>query len=200
MRKFLAPLTISLGLVGMMLAGFVATAHAATAVAPDQGNLLDLARPIFDQVMAGHYLAAAAFALVLSVALVKRYAPGKFGTFVHSDPGGAMTTMLMSFGGALATATMGGAPWTWAILWTAFGVGIAAMGGYAAIKKLVIEPLLRPLMAKAPLWMQPLFAIVMWIFDKPVLADKKAEDAGDAAVAAKPAEGINGLTGEPKDL
>jgi hypothetical protein len=134
------------------------------------------------------------------VALVKRYAPGKFGEFVHSDPGGALTTLLMAFGGALATATMGGAPWTWAMMWTALMVGVAAMGGYTAIKKLFVEPLLRPLMAKAPMWMQPLFALVMWIFDKPMAATKSAEAAGTVAVAENPGTGVAAVTGEPKDV
>jgi hypothetical protein len=200
MRKLIAPLSALLGVCGVALIGFFATANAAQNMAPEDGNLFDLARPIFDQIMAGHYVAAAAFSLVLSVALVKRYAPGKFGEFVHSDPGGALTTLLMAFGGALATATMGGAPWTWAMMWTALMVGVAAMGGYTAIKKLFVEPLLRPLMAKAPMWMQPLFALVMWIFDKPMAATKSAEAAGTVAVAENPGTGVAAVTGEPKDV
>ena len=89
MRKLISPLTLALGFLGVLLTGFVVSAHAAQMASPDNGNLLDLARPVFDQIMAGHYIAAAAFALVLSVALVKRYAPGKLGEFVHSDMGGS---------------------------------------------------------------------------------------------------------------
>jgi hypothetical protein len=203
MKKLLAPLTVALGFLGMLFAGFLVSAHAtgvAGTAAPEDGSLLDLARPIFDEVMKGHYVAAAALALILSVALVKRYAPGKFGTYVHSDAGGAMTTLLMAFGGALATATMGGAPWTWAMCWAALGVGVTAMGGYTVIKKLFVEPMLRPLMAKAPLWMQPLFGIVMWVFDKPTLAVNKAEAAGTLAVAGNPPAGTASVTGDAKDL
>lgn len=200
MKRLLSPLSISFGVAGVLLAGFVASAFAASAVAPDEGNLLDLARPIFDQVMAGHYLAATAFALVLAVALVKRYAPGKLGTLVHSDAGGALTTLGMAFFGAIATATMGGAPWTWAMCWTALTIGVTAAGGYAILKKVVIEPLLRPLMEKAPGWLKPILALVMWIFDRPTMATQKAEDAGDAAVAAHPATGATTVIGEPKDL
>lgn len=199
MRKLVAPLSLALASLGVVLAGFLFSAHASNTVAED-GNLLDLARPIFDQVMAGHYVAAAALALVFSVALVKRYAPGKFGTFVHSDPGGALTTLLMSFGGALATATMGGAAWSLGMMWMALGVGFAAMGGYTAIKRLVIEPFLRPLMAKAPGWMQPVFAMVMWIFDRNPAVVAKAEAAGTLAVAEKPAPGPASVAGDPKDI
>lgn len=202
MRKLLTPLTIGLGFLGMLFVGFNVSAHATTAAAPSDGNLLDLARPVFDQIMAGHYIAAAALALVLTMALVKRYAPGKFGEFVHSDMGGSLTTLLMAMGGALATATMGGAPWTWGMLWAALLVGVAAMGGYTAIKRLVIEPLLRPLAAKAPPWLQPLFSLVLWVFDKKFQSDpvKEAEAAGSAAVAANPSPGASGVAGQPTDL
>lgn len=200
MKKLLAPVTFALGFLGVLLTGFLVSAHAASTVAPDEGNLLDLARPIFDQIMAGHYIAAASFSLVLTVALVKRYVPAKFASYVRSDAGGALTTLLMAFGGALATATMGGAPWTWAMCWTALGVGVTAMGGYTAIKKLFVEPILRPLMAKAPAWAQPLFALVMWIFDKPTMATAKATAAGTLAVAQNPGTGANAVTGEPKDI
>lgn len=202
MKKLFAPLTIALGFMGVLLAGLLTSANAAQGFAPEDGNLFDLARPIFDQVMAGHYIAAAALALVLAVALVKRYAPGKYGEFVHSDMGGSLTTLLMSMGGALATATMGGAPWTWGMLWTALIVGVTAMGGYTAIKRLFIEPVLRPLAAKAPAWAQPLFSLVFWVFDKKFQADpvKEAEAAGDAAVVANPSEGAGGVTGDAKEI
>lgn len=200
MRKLVAPVSLALGFVGMMLTGFLVSAHASAAASPTDGNLTDLARPIFDEIMKGHYIAAAAFALVLSVALVKRYAPGKAGDFVHSDAGGAATTLLMAFGGALATATVGGAPWTWGMAWAAAGVGVTAAGGYTMLKKLFIEPLFRPLVAKLPAWMQPIAAMVLWVFDRPVSATEAADAAGVVAVQDKPAAGADGVTGAPKDL
>jgi hypothetical protein len=202
MRKLLAPLTIALGFLGVVLLGFNVSAHAAETVDPSNSSPLDLLRPIFDEVMKGHYIAATALALVLAVALVKRYAPGKAGDFVHSDAGGSLTTMLMAMLGAIATATMGGAPWSWGILTTAAMVGVAAMGGYTAIKRLIIEPLLRPLAAKAPAWAQPLFGLVLWIFDRRFQGDavKNAEAAGTAAVVAHPGEGANSVAGNPTEL
>lgn len=202
MRKLLAPISVALGFLGVVLLGFTVSAHAAGAVSPDDGNLLDLARPVFDEVMKGHYIAATALALILAVALVKRYAPGSIGKFVHSDMGGSLTTMLMAMAGAVATATVGGAAFSWGILTTALTVGIAAMGGYTAIKRLVIEPLLRPLAAKAPAWAQPIFSLVLWIFDRRFQDDpvKTAEAAGNAAVAASPSTGADAVAGQPTDL
>ena len=197
MKKFLSPLPLVLGFVGVMLAGFIVSAHAAQAAAPDNGTILDLLKPVFDQVMAGHYVAAAAFALVLAVGLVRRYAPGKAGAFIHTDLGGALTTLLLSAGGALATATMAGAVWHWGMLSAALLVGLTAMGGYTMIKKLLM-----PLLAKAPAWMQPIFSILTWIFDKRFQKDPitEATDAGNAAVAANPSGGANDVVGKPTEL
>lgn len=190
MKRFLAPISVALGFLGVLLAGFVVSANAASTVTPDDGNLLDLARPVFDEIMKGHYVAAASLALILCVALVKRYAPGKAGEFVKSDVGGSLTTLLMSFGGALATATMGGAPWSWAMGWTAATLAVTAAGGYVLIKKLIVEPILRPLSKKTPAWMAPVWSMIFWAFDRKVEAAANATKAGDVAVAAKPSTGI----------
>lgn len=190
MKKLLAPISIALGFLGVLFTGFLVSANASTAMAPEDGSLTDLARPIFDEIMKGHYIAAAALTLVLMVALVKRYAPGKVGEFVHSDPGGALTTLLMSFGGALATATMGGAPWTWAMLWTAATLAVTASGGYVLVKKLLVEPILKPLSTKTPAWMTPIWSMVFWIFSKKVEAQEAAKEAGDTAVKENPPTGV----------
>lgn len=203
MKKLLAPITIALGFLGVLLTGLVVSVNASNSVAPDDGNLLDLARPIFDAIMAGHYIAAAAAALVFSMALLKRYAPGKVGEFVHSNTGGSLTTLLMAMGGSLLTATMGGAPWEWGMLWAALMVGVVAMGGYTAIKRLIVRPLLIPLQKRLPVWAQPVLGMILWMFDSkfggkdPV---KEAEAAGEAAVATKPSDGANSVVGTPTDL
>lgn len=202
MKKLLAPISLALGFLGVLLAGFIVSAHAAAAASPDNGNLLDLARPIFDEVMKGHYIASAALALGFSMALLKRYAPGKFGVFVHSDTGGSLVTLVMAMSGALATATMGGATWHWGMLSTALMVGVVAMGGYTAIKRLIIDPLVRPLAAKLPPWAQPVLSLVLWMFDRRFQADpaKEAAAAGDAAVAADPGAGASAVVGTPTEL
>jgi hypothetical protein len=201
MKKLIAPLSLALGALGVLFAGLLVSANASTAVDPDNTNLLELAKPIFDEVMKGHYVAAAAAALILSMALIRRYAPGKAGEFVHSDLGGSLSTLLMSMFGAIFTATVGGAAWHWNMLWMAFIVGITAMGGYTAIKRLIVVPLLLPLQSKLPVWAQPALNLVLWIFDRKFGADpvKDAEAAGNAAVAKNPPTGADGVA-PPTDL
>jgi len=68
-----------------------------------------------------------------------------------------------------------------------------------------MEPILRPLAAKAPAWMQPIFNAVFWIFDHATGSDgaaaiAEAEKAGTAAVDAAPGPGVGGVIGKPKDL
>ena len=138
-------------------------------------------------------VAASAAALVLLVALVRRYAPGKLGAFVHSDIGGALTTLIGAFGGALAAA-VGAGSLTLAGVWTALGVAVGAAGGYTLISKL-----LAPLEARAPAWLRPLFRIVTWILDKPDPAIAAAA-AGDAAVKSSPSTGVAGVVGGIDEL
>ncbi len=191
MRKLV--LTLGVALLGFL--SFAATASAAGAVVPEDGSLLDLARPIVDAAMAGHYLAALAFALVLSVAAFKRYAPGKLGEFARTDFGGALTTFTMSFATAIGLATAaykGFEGWSFGLLKTASIVGFLAIGGYVGVKRLLV-PVLKKLALKAPAWTQPFFTIFFFVFDKPdPITD--AEKAGAAAVAAKPATGTDGAT------
>lgn len=199
MKKLLGPLVSLLALVTIMLLCFAGTAFAADAVAPPDASLQDLAAPVYNAIAAGHYLAATALALVLTVALVKRYAgTGKVGTFVHSDVGGALTTLAMAFFGAIATATAAGATWHWSMLGTAGLVAFTAAGGYALVKKLVI-PLLKKLEPKLPAWTAPIFALVFFVFDKPD-AIEQATKAGDDAIRATPATGADGVTGKPTDV
>lgn len=203
MKKLLHPL-VELGLlVAIMLVAFSATGHAATAATGDDGSLTDLLRPVYDAFRGGHYIAAGALALVLVVALLKRYAPGKLGAFVHGDAGGVLTTLAISFAGAIAAATGDGQAWTWSIAWTAGGIAFAAAGSYAMIKKLLVEPLLASAwwQAKAPAWLKAGAQMVLWIFDKPAARAetiKAAEKAGEAAVQAEPSKGADEIAGPPE--
>lgn len=200
-RKILSPLLALLTLVLICLGMFSLTAHAAGAVTPEDGSLLDLARPVFDAIIGGHYIAGAALALILIVAAIKRYAPGRAGTFVHSDVGGVLTTLVISFGGALATATAGDVVWRWSIAYSAGKVALVAAGGYTMIKKLLVVPLQNSAwyQNKAPTWFKACFGIVSWVFDKPD-AVAAAEAKGLAAVVAAPAGGIADVVGSPRDV
>lgn len=182
----------ALTLLAVAFLGFTGTAFAASEVAPSDGSWLDLAKPVYDAVIHGQYWLGASLALILAVALAKKYLPGKAGAFVNGEYGAPLTVLLMSFGGAVATALGAGqAVMSAGLAWTAFKVAVGAAGGYSLLKKL-LAPLLRKLAAKAPSWMQPIFAMILFVFDKPT-AVETAEKAGDDAVAAKPP------TGAPKN-
>ncbi len=195
--RYLYPVVV---VIGLMLLAFTATAHAAAAVTSPDSSWLDLARPVLDAAKAGHYLAAFAFALVFAVAMFKRYAPGKVGEWARGDVGGVLTTFGISFFGAVGTATLAtGSGWAGLSLdlaKTAGGVALLAIGGYVGIKKLVI-PFLKKIQPKFPSWTAPGFTLIYFLFDKPD-AITEAEKAGAAAVAAKPAEGAEAVTGKPE--
>jgi hypothetical protein len=189
-----------LGLVVTMLAAG-GVAMAANTVDPQDGSL-DVAKSVYDAVSGGHYAYAAALGLILIVALVKRYLGSRI-SWLHSDVGGTSLTMVGATAGAMATALAGGGPVTWALMKTAMLVGIGAAGGYSVIKKLIIEPLIKPLQSKLPAWAQPIFSIVLWIFDKPDAAaqvEADASAAGQAAVTANPGQGVSTSVGTPTEV
>jgi hypothetical protein len=191
--KFLPALIV---LVFLGIVTFGATAFAATAATgtADSSSLLDLLKPVFDAFNGGHYAFAAALLVVALVALVKRCFGDKV-PVLHSDAGGSLLAPVTAAAAALATGLGApGAHVTTDLLKSALLVGAGAAGGYAVIKNLLIDPVLKPLAAKAPAWAQPIFALVFYFFDKPDPI-ATATKAGDAAVAAKPAEGVTQATG-----
>lgn len=200
-RKLFAPVVTLL----ILVFGFSATAFAQSQTLGEQETLLDLARPVFDAIMSGSYLAAAAFALVFAVALFKRYAPGRAGAFARSDVGGVATTFAMSFFGAAATSLLAFKGWagiSLAMLKMSAGVAFLAIGGYVGVKKFLL-PLLAPYLAKLPAWAQPMVKLVLWFFDRHDPAKReldKAKTAGDKAVEANPPQGADSVTGKPEQF
>lgn len=208
MRKILASFPLFLATLAVALVTFTATAFAAGTADPtgDGSTLIEMARPIFDAVMGGQWWLAASLALVFVVALVGRYggkAPGRAGRWLAkldaSDAGRAVLVLLGSFGGAVATglAAAGSGAMTWGLALVALKVAIGAAGIYSLAKKL-----LAPIVAKAPPWVQAIFAVVLWAFDRATGADPvaDAEAAGDAAVVAHPPKGTSAIVGEPRDV
>lgn len=185
-----------LALVATALLAFTATAGAAGAVAPEDGSWLDLARPVLDAVLGGHWFLAAALALVLTVGLASKYGAKRF-PVLATGPGKALLVLVGAFGGALATAATAATAPSLALMWTAAKVAFFAAGGYSLVSSLV-----GPLVTKAPAWLRPFLDMVLWFFNrKPTAAAvAKAEAAGNAAVAAKPSTGVAGFVGEPKDI
>ena len=192
---------LRIGAVALLafLGVFTATAFASSAVVevPPDGSWLDLARPVYEAFVHGQKLYAGMLALVLAVALFKRYAPDKWGA--HTDIGGALTTLIGSFAGAMATTLASGNAVSWVMVKTATMIAVGAAGGYSLIKKLVIEPFLRPYAAKAPAWLKPILSMILWIFDRPSPV-AVAEAAGNEAVAAKPPTGVAEVVGAVKEV
>lgn len=195
-KRHVSSLLALAGLVLLFLVSFTANAFAAGAALPtDSTPLLDLLRPVYDAFAGGHNVAAGALALVAMIALLKRYAESipTYGTsinkFLHTDAGGAMTTLGLSFFGAIGTATLSGSL-SWAIISTAGGIAVVAVGGYTLLKKLVLDRLQDSAWFKtsAP----ALLKMVVSLIDPPspiVVAEK----AGADAVAAAPSKGSTDL-------
>jgi hypothetical protein len=196
MRKIIvATVTVAIA----FLFTFAGTAAAAGTVDPagDGSVLLELAKPVFAAVMSGQYILGAALALVLCVALVRKYARHipRVAKCLATDAGGALLTLVGSFGGALGTAILAGAAPSLAMAWVALGVAVSAAGGYSLIKKLGA-----PLVDKAPAWLRPFLNLVLWFFDhKTDRVEAEAKAAGDAAVAENPPKGAAGIVGDPRD-
>ncbi len=176
--------------------GFTATAYAADAAAvPNGESLLDLAKPIYEAVMSGQWWLAAAAALILSVALLRRWAPWPW---LKDGPGVALLTVGASFAGALATALAAGQAMTGGLAWMAAGVAFAAIGGYSALK-VALLPALEWLSGKLPAWARPVVDLLRWILSRPT-AIAKAEKKGADAVKASPGPGADSITGAPTEL
>lgn len=196
-RSVLSKIPLFLFAVLCALLSFAGVALAAGAAEPDDGTLVDLARPIVDYVLSGHYLAASAAALVVLVAGLRRYGAKRF-PFLASAIGGAVLTLVSAFAAAVAVAAAGSTWITAAQAWLALKIAVVAAGGYSLLKVLIA-----PIAARAPAWAQPIFRILTWIFDDheaqaATVAD--AEAAGAVAVAAKPAEGARSVLGEATEL
>lgn len=193
------PSAFVLAVIG--LAAFSATSHAAVAVTGEDVSILDLARPIYDALASHQYSLTAMLVIVLLVALTKRYLGDKV-PWLHSDAGGSALVLVGTMASAMAAGLLApGATITWMLLKTAALTGVSAAGGYAMIKNLLITPFLKPLAAKAPAWLQPIFNLVFAFFDHPPLAPVAiAIKAGDAAVAAAPATGADGIVGTSTEV
>lgn len=191
--------------MSLLLIGFVGTAFAASAIAPDdQSSLLDFIRPAYDAIMAGHYMAGAALALVFALAAFKRYAPGKLHDFAVSDAGGALCALGISFFGAVATATMAGEGWGGLSVDVAImsgKVAFMAAGGYVLIKKLIVVPLMESnwYQTKAPGWLKSVITIVLWAFMSKSI-EEKTDEVGAEALKDNPSAGANGVVGSPEQF
>lgn len=171
---------------------FTATAFAAQIAAPTEDSTIqEMLKAILDAFQHGHKLYAGAIALMVAVAAVRKLAPKwkALDEKVHTDLGGALMTFFGAFGASVTAKLADGSAPTWDTAKAAVMIAVGAAGGYTLIKKLIVEPILRPLSKKAPAWAQPIFAMIFYVFSKPTPVEE-AEAAGDKAVEEKPATGM----------
>ncbi len=184
----------------VLLLAFTATAFASQGVGGDDTSLLELGKPVLDAILAGKPGLAAALALVFVAAALRRYG-GKRIAFLNTDAGGALLVLLGAFGGAAASKLYAGGAWSLGLAWMAFQMAAATAGGYSLIKRLLVDPLLRPYVSKRmPQWLRvPVEIGLAWLFSKP---DPVAEAvaAGDAAVKRAPSAGVAGVIGETREI
>lgn len=193
-------------MIGILLLAFAGTALAGGVVnsAADESSLIDLLKPVIDAFRGGQYVFAGALALVLAVAAVRKYGATKIPWFV-SDAGGATLTLVGAFGASMAATLADGSSPSLNMAWSALGIAVSAAGGYALIKKLAVDPLMKSAWYKerCPAWLRAILDAALWIFAKPSDGEKviaKAEQAGEKAVEAKPSTGADGVIGKPEDL
>lgn len=171
---------------------FVTTTSVAHAA--DEDALLDLAKPVFDAVVSGQWVYAAALSLVLAVAVARKYG-GKIHPFLDTGTGAMLLAVLGSFGASLAAGLAGGVAVTWSILWGSLKVAAIASGGYGMFQRLIM-PLVNRISKRYPKigwFLKPL----SWVFRDRA---SEANVAGDAALAANPSKGLSGVVGEVKEI
>ena len=177
MKSHLVGFASLLALIALGLISFSATAHAAAAVTPTDGTLLDTLQPVLEAFQHGHYLYAGSMALVLAVAIVRRYAPRyapSLADWFASDLGSAALALLGAFGASMVAR---GADVTWGMVWDSLCIAFGAAGGYATIKALVIAPYLTKLAGKGPAWMHEPMQLILWIFQETGSPPTPAEQA-----------------------
>lgn len=193
-------LDTSIFALGSGAAAFTAT-EAALSVPSD--DLLAMAKQILDAVMSGQGWLGAALALILMTAVARKYGKG-FLPFLATDAGGMVLAAVGSFGGALATAFAAGSAVSGALLLTAAGVAVAAMGGYRVMAKKLLPALDALAQRAAAKWPKLSVPIVMlskglhWLLDREPASIKKAEAAGAQAVEKSPGKGLEALG--PEDV
>lgn len=166
-------------------------------------SILDLFRPVYEAFTSHQYALMTSALIVLVVAALRRYFGDKI-PWLHTDAGGSALVFIGSAATASTAAlAVPGAHFTLDLFRNAIMIGLTAAGGYAAIKNLIVEPILKPLAAKWPS-LSWLFDVVTWIFDHEgssgTDAANKADAAGAAAVASKPAQGATAVLGAPVQL
>lgn len=194
-KRRLSVLAAYAALAVVFLMSFAANAFAASATLPDDSTpIADLLRAVYDAFRGGHHVAAGALALIAAVAMLKRYAgqiSARLEAILHTDVGGAATTLALAFLGAIAAADS----ISWSTVWTSGGLAVAAVGGYTLIRRLVVDRILASKWyVTAPGWIKTLLSVITWLGAKPD-AVTRAEQAGADAIRSVPSTGADGVVG-----
>lgn len=176
-------LRLMLSCVVFFLASFVGVAIASA----QSDQLSELAKPVLEAVLAGDYALATALGVVLVVSLLRRYG-GQYVPVLAHPLVAPILVLLASVGGSIATSAAAGAAVGMVTVWMALKTSLFSAAGYALTK-----PYFEFLEGKAPAWLKPLIAPLAAILRLVFKARREAaaKRAGDAAVAANPAEGAN---------
>lgn len=172
MRK-VTPLLL---MVGAFLATFASTAWAADTVAPDDGSIIDLLKPVLDAFQHGSYIYAGALALIVMVAITRRYAEPRY-PWLGSDAGGAVLALVGSFGASLAATLGGQLDCTWEMVWHSLEIACAASGIYTVVKSTIIRPYLVHLIDKGPAWLHIPMTLLLPLFQKSSTPPTPAQEA-----------------------
>lgn len=173
-------------LVFLLLASFTGTALAAEAVSDPA--LSDVTKAIFDAVMHSNWWAAAAYGVILACIGARKLMPEAWKTGTKGDIVGVATAFLVSFAGAVGTVVVApGAVMSAAVATKAFWIGVSAIGGYTVVHK-IAGWLVG--WGKLPPWAVAALKLLTLMVGSSAV--KKAEAAGDAAVAADPPKGMAG--------
>ncbi len=181
-------------LILIFLGCFTGTALAQTAATDPATS--EVLRQIFEAVLHSRWWGAAAASVVGVCAAVRHYLPEDWKTSVKGDIVGVALAFVTAFAGAIANwALAPGADMSFDVLATAAKIGAVAIGGFTVVHKVIGW-----LMAwdKLPAWLRPILAIIATVIGSSAV--KKAEAAGEAAVAADPARGMAGAIGKMNEV
>lgn len=177
----------------IFLGAFAGTAFAAD-VASDP-NTSEVLRQIFDAVVHGQWWIAASAAVIGLCGLARKYMPESWKTGAKGDVVGIATTFGIAAAGAVATTLAApGVTMSFAVIATAAKVGALAIGGWNILHK-IIGWLTG--WSKLPAWAKSILGLVASLIGSSAV--KKAEEAGDKAVAANPPPGMS-AGGTPREV
>jgi len=202
MRRVIStfPLILAMAVAGLF--SFKSVAFAADQAVPNDASALDLLKPVWQAFAHGDYLYAGCLAIVLAVALLRRY--GTNWKWMHTDAGSALLVLSGSLGASLAAHLADGGHLTMGMVWSALKIAFGAAGGYTVVKHLLVEPVVKPLQKMLPPWAQPIFGVVLWVFDRKAVAGSDAladaDKAGQVAVEANPSKGVEDVIGKPTEV